>query len=126
MGIRAGKIASQVAHASMKVFFDRKVNGALYSPDPHLIVPLTPEMDAWVNGIFTKIVLGCEREEELLAAYDEAQKAGIPSAIIQDVGTTEFRGVPTCTAVALGPAKVSEIDAITGPAGILAGKTKLL
>lgn len=121
--MRTGKVAAQVAHASMKVFFDRKVPwartpawpelGLPESPDA-LLIPLTEEMSEWVHGIFAKIVCSVETEADLLRAYQLAQEAGIPCALIQDLGATEFHGVPTYTTVAIGPARAELIDPITG------------
>lgn len=142
LNMRKGKIAAQVAHASLKVFLDRKLK-LLGDRDPSeyleladgrpefpedtwdlLMIPLTHEMKAWVDGAFTKIVLGVESEEDLLRVHEAAKAAGIPTALIQDMGHTEFHGVPTHTTCALGPDVPEKIDAITGPAGIV--KTKLL
>ena len=114
--MRKGKIAAQVAHASMKVFFDR---GSVQTapgdevgegiPDEHwLEVTLTDEMAEWVQGLFTKIVLTVKSEEDLLRAKTLAEEAGIPTALITDAGRTEFHGVPTHTAVAIGPARSDE------------------
>lgn len=132
--IRSGKLAAQVAHASMKVFFDRQVlgfnstiNERLAPQDfgrSNLVIPLTAEMDQWVNGTFTKIVLGVDSEADLLLVYQSALDAGLPAAIIQDMGATEFHGVPTYTTCAIGPDLAEKIDLITGPNGVV--KTKLL
>jgi hypothetical protein len=67
--MRKGKIAAQVAHASMKVFFDRQITGLdstireriLGDPHSFLVIPLDDPMDAWVKGLFTKIVLTARR-----------------------------------------------------------------
>lgn len=114
--MRRGKEMAQVAHASMKVFFDR--NNSEFTTS--LRIPLTPDMEEWVQGLFTKIVLYVSSEEDLLKAYELAQAAGIPTALITDAGLTEFNGVPTRTTCALGPAQASEIDKITGPQGLVA------
>lgn len=119
---RLGKLASQVAHASMKVFFDRRET--LHRHETSLHVPLTSEMQEWVEGKFTKVVLGVETEEDLLRCHTLALDAGLPTALIQDIGATEFKGVPTYTAVAIGPASASAIDCITGPEGLV--KLRLL
>ncbi len=108
--MRKGKIAAQASHASLKVFFDRMVfcgNGEMK------IVNITPEMEAWVKGIFTKICVSVDSEQELLDIYKQAGNAGLPCSLIQDAGLTEFDGVPTYTAVAIGPAKNEDIDKIT-------------
>jgi PTH2 family peptidyl-tRNA hydrolase len=165
LNMRKGKIAAQVAHASMKVLFDRKVPyrphsepapygtvwGSSTSKQTHLLIPLTDEMSAWVNGLFAKVVLSVENEADLLRVYELAQEADIPTALITDAGKTEFKktcttcegvglaenvagivphveqcptcegegrvSVPTHTTVAIGPAKVADIDKITGPKG---------
>ena len=109
LNMRKGKIGAQSAHASMKVFFDiAKVKNNVME------VPLNDEMLEWFNGIFTKIVVYVESEEELLSVYDEAKKAGLPCSLIKDNGLTEFNGVHTYTCVGIGPAEASKIDAITG------------
>lgn len=121
---RVGKIAAQCAHASLKVFFDRKVNPRLFellgripflrSLRYLLVIRLNEDMLEWVFGIFAKIVLSVENEADLLRAYKLAQEAGLPCALIQDMGATEFHGVPTYTTVAIGPARAELIDPITG------------
>lgn len=120
LNMRKGKMAAQAAHASLKVFLDRKTS---LGPDV-LHIPLTEEMSAWVNGTFTKIVLGVESEADLLRAHEAAIQAGIPSALVQDQGRTEFHGVPTYTTCALGPDIGEKIDRITGKDGVV--PTKLL
>ena len=114
LNMRKGKMVAQGAHASMKVFLDR---GLTY--DYQLHAELTPDMVEWVEGKFAKIVLGVESEEELLAVYEQAQEADIPTALITDDGRTEFHGEPTHTAVAVGPAKAEDIDPITGSMKLL-------
>jgi len=115
LNMRKGKMAAQAAHASMKVFFDRKLGAA---PDC-LEVPLWPEAAAWVAGAFTKIVVGCASQDELLALEAKAREASLPHALVIDAGATEFHGVPTPTALAVGPAASAAIDAITGTLKLL-------
>jgi len=117
---RTGKLAAQVAHASLKVFFDR----ADSFEKETLVIPVTPEMLKWCVGTFDKIVLGVETEADLLEAHRLATEAGLPTAIIQDLGHTEFHGVPTFTTCAIGPALDVEIDIITGRDGKI--KTRLI
>lgn len=131
LGMRKGKLAAQVAHASMKVLLDRGTGGytwrvgdrnlefGIYDDprnpgDSSFLIPMTDDIWDWVGGIFTKIVVGVESEQDLQAIHQAAQAAGLPTALIQDSGLTEFHGVPTLTCVAVGPAKSSQIDAITG------------
>ena len=134
---RLGKLAAQVAHASMKVFFDRgKVVHNLTALDEHggcpkvyggqqFLIALGYEgMREWVEGLFTKVVVGVETEEDLLRVHELAKAAGLPTALIQDAGLTEFKGVPTYTTCAVGPAAAEKIDPITGPEGAV--RTRLL
>jgi len=106
--VRSGKIAAQLAHASMKVFFDRGTitRGVLN-------IDLDEAMQEWVNGIFTKVCVGVNSEKELLEIYATAQSIGLPCSLIQDAGLTEFGDVPTYTAVAIGPARNEEVDEVT-------------
>ena len=141
--MRKGKIAAQVAHASLKVFFDCRqeaVGWVHRFPEPDtaserrpedariyhhrlLVIPCNKPMWDWSTGSsFAKVVLSVEDEESLLKVQELALAAGIPCALITDEGRTEFHGVPTKTTVAIGPAPAEEIDKITGPSGLVATK----
>ena len=63
---------------------------------------------------FAKIVVQVENEEELVAIYEKAKIAGLESHLITDCGATEFHGVPTKTAVGIGPDYSEKTDLITG------------
>lgn len=115
--MRKGKIAAQVAHAALRVFFQR---GA--ASGTQLQIPLTPAMSLWVQSGSTKVVLSVESETELLAIHQAARARGVPTALITDSGRTEFGGVPTRTTVAIGPAPSSRIDPITGRSGVVPTK----
>lgn len=135
LGMRKGKMCSQAAHASMKVLLDLMPRTRQLPPMPEdgastgewIVYPpqrtLTYQDDSaladWIDGIFTKITVSVDGEEALHAVYQAALKAKLPAAIIQDVGKTEFNGVPTFTAVAIGPAWADEIDPITGKLPLL-------
>ncbi len=67
----------------------------------------------WLEGKFTKIVLACNSEEELMELYEKAREAGLNVVLITDCGDTEFP-VPTRTCIGIGPAWEKEIDKITG------------
>lgn len=109
LNMRKGKIAAQVAHASMKVLLDRKTK----SNSNTLSIELTDEMQSWIDNAFTKICVSVNSESELEQRYNLANELGIPAALIVDSGRTEFNGVPTKTCVAIGPAKVEDVDKIT-------------
>ena len=113
LNMRKGKMCAQVAHASVKILLDklRDYNGisVLYVFDKE-----DKPWREWLDGKFTKIVVGCNSELELLSFELLAQQKGIPNALIQDAGVTEFHDVPTYTALAIGPARAEKIDEITG------------
>ncbi len=115
LNMRKGKMVAQGAHASMKVFWDisRKFDGHYRS------IPMTDEMEEWLDGRFTKVVVGCGSEEELDSLYNKAQVCGLPCSLIVDAGLTEFNGVPTKTCCAIGPANAEDIDKITGELRLL-------
>jgi len=128
IGMKPGKLASQVAHASMKVFFDREEQNAMQAAQAKFGLPqtggslkiaMTPDMWEWKNGEFTKIILEVHSEEELLVLYAKASGLGIPCALIQDNGHTVFKGVKTYTTAAIGPANPDDIDKITGELKLL-------
>ena len=50
-------------------------------------------MMEWMNGSFTKIIVGCNSEEELFDLQKQAKEACIVNAIIKDEGNTEFKMV---------------------------------
>ena len=122
--MRRGKEIAQCAHASMKVFFDRLKTYRDYIMDDSipnntkdsiysLKGEITKEMAEWKEGIFTKITCYVNSEAELLALRTAADELDIPNAIIQDCGKTEFHGIPTYTALAIGPDECSKIDSVT-------------
>lgn len=99
--VRKGKFGVQIAHASMKIFFDMMTpeyglytikNGNSYKYQ--LSLPESSSGEAikeWMNGSFTKIVVGCESEQELFELQKQADEANIVNAIILDNGNTEFK-----------------------------------
>lgn len=114
--MRRGKEVAQGAHASLKVFLDRKTLDCGLN---QLAINLWPAAQQWINGQFTKVCVSCDSEEELKQLFQKAEDAGIPASFIVDAGHTEFHGVPTPTAVAIGPWWSDEIDAITGELKLL-------
>ena len=112
LNMRKGKMVAQGAHASMKVFFD--IMGA--HDDGSFVINeecISEAMRDWIENKFTKVCVSVDSEKELLDVYNKAEKAGIPCSLIQDAGLTEFGGVPTYTAVAIGPDYEEKIDPIT-------------
>lgn len=116
---RTGKIAAQLAHASMKAILD----AGSYIPNSVgnkvFTLPMDDAMSSWLEGLFTKICVSCDSEDELVGIYENARDAGLHCSLIQDAGLTEFGGVPTYTAVAVGPGDVDEINNLTGELKLL-------
>ena len=108
--VRTGKLIAQGAHASMGALLKQYE----ISPDGStLTIPLTEPMLSWLTGKFTKITLAANNLEELITIFDKAQAIdGLPTALIEDCGLTEF-SEPTITAIAIGPGLSSVIDEIT-------------
>ena len=100
LNMRKGKMIAQGAHACLGACKRAKV------VDPEALA-------AWENDGQTKIAVSVNSEQELLDIFNNAAAMGIPAAIITAQGRTEFAGVPTRTAVAIGPAEASKIDQIT-------------
>ena len=120
--MKKGKLAAQVAHASLGAIIsvmsrEDVVDGCDnldYSVDYLLSVHEDSPIEHWLMNSFKKVVLEVESEDELLAIYDKVKDTQIPSSLITDSGFTVFHGVPTNTCVAIGPAREEDIDAITG------------
>lgn len=110
--MRKGKMVAQGAHASMKAILDEGYG--VVEDDDELRIPLDDAMRDWLGGLFTKICVSVDSEAELLDIYKQALAAGMCCSLIQDAGLTEFGGVPTHTAVAVGPGDADEINKITG------------
>ena len=109
--IRTGKIAAQVAHASMAAIFNA---GGLTEKNLTVPLPAKSAIHDWVNGRFTKVCVSVDSEKELVEIYQAAVKAKLICALITDAGLTEFNGIPTKTCCAIGPEWSDEIDKITG------------
>lgn len=116
LGMRKGKMIAQGAHASMKAILDQ---GYVFSSNDEKLAAITisldfPPLREWVLGTFTKVCVSVDSEDELLAIHRKAVDNNLICSLIKDAGKTEFGGVPTYTAVAVGPGRANEIDKITG------------
>ena len=108
LNMRKGKLVAQGAHASM---------GAILSlckqDGDKLVLEMDERVKPWLTGRFKKICVYVNSEEELLQIYNTALTKGLVCTIIKDSGLTEFNGVPTLTAVAVGPDSEDKIDEVT-------------
>jgi PTH2 family peptidyl-tRNA hydrolase len=93
-----GKLAAQVAHASLQAFLNCKNE---------------EWKRLWLDSGAKKVVLKVKSLKELLEIYQKAKAAGLPVALIIDAGRTQLEpGTITC--VGIGPAPSKLIDPITG------------
>ena len=109
--MRKGKIAAQASHASMKAILDLAHNNG-----SDLVINYSDNsvLDNWLNGIFTKVCVSVDSEQELIDIYETAKSKGMICSLIKDAGLTEFNGVPTLTCCAIGPDYEDKINEITG------------
>lgn len=100
-----GKIASQVAHASLTSALQVK--------------RLKPEwFDEWISKGQEKVVLKVNNEDELLEILNKARSKGLIAVEVRDRGYTQVpAGSLTC--VGIGPAPEDLIDEVTGKLKLL-------
>ena len=97
LGMGKGKLAAQVAHASLKAY--EKAG------------PSTRQ--EWTSGGQKKVVLKGSGEKELQRLADEARREGLPYALVRDAGHTQLES-GTLTALAVGPGAENVVDKVTG------------
>ncbi len=97
LGMGEGKLAAQVAHASLMAYED------------------APDRDgrSWKGEGQTKVVVKVDGERALFEVNEAAERAGLPHAVVRDAGRTQLES-GTATAVAVGPAAEDAVDRITG------------
>lgn len=102
--MRRGKEIAQGAHASNEFLMNMLFYGT----------PMDEDSLTWAREGITKITVTVDSLEHLLELDKLAKEKGLKSHYIEDEGMTEFHGVKTITALAIGPNKAHEIDQITG------------
>lgn len=110
-------MAAQASHASLVALINKgTINHFLeHGKYPVHYATLSDKTMDWFKQGQTKICVGVNSEKELWEIYQAARKLKVvPCSIITDAGYTEFHGVPTKTAVAIGPWDAEVIDEITG------------
>jgi peptidyl-tRNA hydrolase len=97
-----GKLAAQVAHASVAAFIEADQEAK----------------QRWLADGMPKVVLESQGEETLRQLETLAKARKIPAGLVVDAGRTV---VPagTITCLGLGPAAAAEIDALTGELKLL-------
>ena len=112
--MRRGKEIAQGAHASGAWLMEAVA--ASVGADGAAQVALDPVAAVWVTGSWRKVTLQVRSEEELVELHEAATALGLRSHLVRDSGRTEFGGVPTLTALAIGPDLAERIDQVTGRA----------
>ena len=92
-----GKLAAQVAHASLMAYEDADRR----------------DQSEWKGAGQKKVVLQADGEAQLFELADSAEREGIAHAIVRDAGHTELEP-GTVSALAVGPAREDLIDRVTG------------
>lgn len=108
LNMRKGKLVAQGAHASLGAILQQ-----MTKEGDRMFLDLTDErLRSWITGRFKKICVYVNTEQELLDLHAAAVAGGFICSLITDSGLTEFHGVPTNTAVAIGPDFEDRIDVL--------------
>ena len=107
--MRRGKEVAQGSHASM-AFIVEQLRGAAGATT----ISLSEVEREWIDAGTAKVCLRVNSEAELVEHHRRALDAGLKSRLVRDSGRTEFGGVATLTACAIGPDEAARIDEITG------------
>jgi len=97
LGMGQGKLAAQVAHASLSAYEDTD----------------RTTRTEWKGSGQKKVVLKADGEAALFRLADEAERRGLPHAVVRDAGHTQL-DPGTVTALAVGPGPDEEVDGVTG------------
>jgi PTH2 family peptidyl-tRNA hydrolase len=97
LGMGEGKLAAQVAHASLMASEDADRR----------------DRSEWKGEGQKKVVLAADGESQLFELADEAEREGLAHAIVRDAGHTQLEP-GTVTALAVGPARDDLVDRVTG------------
>jgi len=97
LGMGEGKLAAQVAHASLSAYEDADER----------------TRSAWKGEGQKKVVLEADGEGALFELAESARAAGLPTAVVRDAGHTQL-DPGTVTALAVGPGEDDAVDRVTG------------
>jgi PTH2 family peptidyl-tRNA hydrolase len=97
LGMGQGKLAAQVAHASLSAYEDTE----------------TKTRKRWKGGGQKKVVVKVDGESALFELAEKARIEGLPNAVIRDAGHTQLDS-GTATTLAVGPGEESLVDKVTG------------
>ncbi len=105
LGLSKGKLAVQVAHASVNCAVQARTSRR-------------KQYDDWYRGGQKKIVAKVGTMRELLELKSMAEAKGLITSLVTDAGLTQVpAGTTTC--LGIGPAESRRIDPLTGDLGLL-------
>ncbi|MEM0075049.1 MAG: peptidyl-tRNA hydrolase Pth2 [Conexivisphaerales archaeon] len=100
-----GKVAAQVAHASVDAVLKTKEKN--------------PEwLSNWIDEGQVKIVVKADTEQDLVKLKMQAESLGIQASLIVDRGLTQVEP-NTVTTLGIGPAPAALVDKLTGKLKLL-------
>jgi peptidyl-tRNA hydrolase, PTH2 family len=111
--MRRGKEIAQGAHAST-AWLSRRLHLGLFGTPCLAGASFTVAELAWLTGSFRKVTCQVPGEAEILELKTAASSLGVEAHVITDAGLTEFGGVPTVTAIGIGPDWADLVDQVTG------------
>ena len=104
LGLTKGKMAVQVAHASVNCAMQAYTRGRKV-------------YDEWYRGGQKKIVAKVATTRELLELKSMAEGKGLITSLVTDAGLTQVPpGTTTC--LGIGPAHAKDVDPLTGHLGL--------
>lgn len=106
LNMSAGKLAAQVAHASLQSYFAAESSTA---------------SKTWKKRSYTKVVLYVKSEAALLKLYATCKAKLLPCALITDEGRTEFKA-PTFTCIGIGPCFPEDFEGVTNKLRLFDGE----
>lgn len=92
-----GKLAAQVAHASVQATLNSSKN----------------DVDKWMKTGMKKVICKVSTKEELFNIKEDANRNSIKTALIKDAGKTVVAS-GTITCLGLGPSEDAILDKVTG------------
>lgn len=97
LGMGEGKLAAQVAHASLSAYeeADRRAQ------------------KRWKGDGQTKVVVKANGESQIFELAEKARAEGLAHAVVRDAGRTQL-DAGTVTALGVGPADTEIVDKVTG------------
>lgn len=97
LGMGEGKLAAQVAHASLSAYEEAG----------------TKARKQWKGEGQKKVVVQADGEDAIFELAEKARAEGLPHAVVRDAGHTQL-DPGTVTALAVGPGEDEIVDKVTG------------